>query len=162
MLMRESYIWNFIIFSLLDSHSVIMIYNFCMFLSMFLQRKRHQYLKKLKWKMSPCTIPQNMIRLIMVFNSPDVYFTAALWSCSSEKIPLFIFSRHSCIYYYPIFISTFNLFQFLDNKDICKIRRVGEINCPAVYPLQTVKIENEGKTIEVSCHSACLGFFCQN
>ena len=92
MLMRDSYVWNFIFYShLFDSHSVIVIHRFCMCLSMFLQRKWHQYLKKLRWKMSPCNVPWNMIRLVMVFKSQYVYFTAALWSCSSQKIPLFIF-----------------------------------------------------------------------
>ena len=68
----------FRILYLFYSHGIIVIDEFCMCLFMFLQRKWLQYLKKLKWKTSPCIIPQNMIRLIMVFNSPGVYFTVAL------------------------------------------------------------------------------------
>ena len=95
MLLHESYIiWNFIIYCyLFYLHGIIVIDRFFMCLFMFLQKKWHQYLKKRKWKMSPCINPQNMIRLIMVFKSPGVYFTAALWCCSSRKFSFFFHHR---------------------------------------------------------------------
>ena len=57
----------------------------------------------------------------------------------------------------------FYTFQFNDdkiNREICKIE---EIKCPEAYLWQTIKTENEGKTIEVCYQSAFLTqFYCQN
>ena len=71
------------------------------------QRKWHPYLKKLKLKMNPGFNLQNMIRLVMVFKPPVVYFTSALWCCNSHNFFFVTFPLHQYTNLF-ICISTFN------------------------------------------------------
>ena len=68
--------------------------TFYVFICILTQRKFQQHVKKLKLKMNPCGIAQNMIRLVMVFTPPGVDFTAAFWYHGSR---IFSFSLHTCV-----------------------------------------------------------------
>ena len=109
-------------------------------------------MKKLKLKMNLCGIPQNMIRLVMVFTPPGVDFAAALYHGS--HIFSITFSFHVCV---PIFINI--ILQFDNDKDDGKIEMVGNMSCPEVYPRQIIKTENKGKTIELCCKSTFFDFY---
>ena len=127
--------------------------------------------------MNPGLIPQNMIRLVMVFKSLGFYFTSALW-CSLNFI---IFPFHICMCSINsthiasvcvasayiniricVFIILYLIFQFHDDKDGSDITKGRETNVPEVFQWQTMKTENEGNRIGLCCRSTFFNFFSAN